>query len=284
VSSPAEQRRAIALLALCGLCWSTAGVLIRLVSWHPGAIWSVRSAIVAIALYAIARPGLRGVERIEWVSALALAATTGLFILANKLTTPANAILIQYSAPVWVALFGHSFLGERATRLDWAAIALVVAGIALFFVDQISPGHSAGNLVALGAGISFALGTLTIRRIGTRSDLDPTRSIWLGHVIATLAGAPFWFSGPPPDAIGWGALLALGLVQQTAASICYAVAVRHASALEIMLIPVIEPILSPIWVGLAFGEWPSASALVGGTLVLGAVSARAWLGTSRVRL
>jgi drug/metabolite transporter (DMT)-like permease len=278
VTTPAEQRRALALLALCGLCWSTAGVLLRVVSWHPGAIWSARSAIVAVALFAIARPRLSGITRVEWASAVALAATTGLFILANKLTTAANAILIQYSAPVWVALFGQWFLGERATRADWLAIALVVAGIALFFVDRISLDHTAGNVAALGAGIAFAVGTLTIRRIGLRPELDPFRAIWLGNAAGALAGAPFWSLGPLPDATGWAALLALGLVQQTAAYLCYARAVRHARALEIMLIPVIEPILSPLWVALAFGEWPSAWALAGGVLVLGAVTARALVG------
>src|SRR5687768_16109520 len=126
------------MLALCGLFWSTAGVLIKLVDWHPGAIWSARCAIAAALLYAIRRPSLRGIHRSEWYAAAALAATTGLFIVANKLTTAANAILIQYSAPVWVALLGQWFLGERASRLDWLTIVAVLGGITLFFLDQLT--------------------------------------------------------------------------------------------------------------------------------------------------
>jgi drug/metabolite transporter (DMT)-like permease len=276
VTTNAEHRRALFLLLLCGLFWSTAGGLIKLVDWHPGAIWSARCAIAAILLYAIKRPTFRNISRAEWGAAAALAATTGLFILANKLTTAANAILIQYSAPVWVALLGSWFLGERASRLDWFAIVMVLCGITLFFFDQLSFDHAAGNVVALLAGVAFAFGAMTMRMVGRNPDSDPIRPLLLGNLMGALLGAPFWSTGLP-DATSWGALLALGLVQQAAAYFCYAAAVRHATAIEVMLIPVIEPILSPLWVAIFFGEWPSEWALVGGAIVVGAVTLRAVL-------
>jgi len=278
----AEHRRALLLLALCGLFWSTAGVLIKLVDWHPGAIWSARSAFCALLLYAVRRPSFANIHRAEWTAAFALAATTGLFIVANKLTTAANAILIQYSAPVWVALLGQWFLGERATRLDWATIFLVLAGIALFFVDQLTFDHVAGNVVALAAGVAFAFAALTMRRVavidtGALTPLDPLRPLLLGNLLGAALGLPFWFTAPLPDAVGWSALLALGFVQQGVAYLCYAAAVRHATAMEVMLIPVVEPILSPIWVAIFIGEWPGPAALVGGAIVVGAVTLRAVL-------
>ncbi len=278
MTNHAEHRRALGLLALCGLFWSTAGVLIKLVDWHPGAIWSARCAIAAVLLYAIRRPNFRAISRAEWGAAVALAATTGLFIVANKLTTAANAILIQYSAPVWVALLGTWFLGERVTRLDWGVIGLVLGGITLFFVDQLTFDHAAGNIVALAAGVSFAFGAMTMRKVGRTPGSDPIRPLLLGNMIGAVLGAPFWFLAPLPDSTAWGALLALGLVQQAAAYFCYAAAVRHATAIEVMLIPVIEPILSPLWVALAFGEWPSEWAAVGGAIVVGAVTLRGILG------
>lgn len=273
-----EHRRAVALLVLCGLCWSTGGVLIKLVSWHPAAIWSARCAIAGAVLYAARRPSLRGITRTEWAAAIALAATTGLFILANKLTTAANAILIQYSAPIWIALLGAWFLGERATRLDWVTIVVVLGGIALFFLDQLTLDHVAGNLVALAAGVAFAFSAMTLRKAALSSTahgpVDPIRAMFLGNVIGAVIGAPFWVAAPLPDASGWAALVALGVVQQALAYLFYARAVRHATALEAMLIPVIEPILSPIWVALAIGELPGPWALVGGAIVVGAVTVR----------
>jgi drug/metabolite transporter (DMT)-like permease len=272
-------RTAILLLALCGLCWSTGGLLIKFVDWHPLAIWSARCAICATMLWLVRRPSLRGIRRGEWAAAVALAATTGSFILANKLTTAANAILIQYSAPVWIALFGTWFLGERATRLDWVTIGLVLGGIALFFQDQLEFDQVAGNLVALGSGVAFAASAMTLRRVALShteaAPVDPLRPLLLGNLIGAVVGAPFAFLHAPPDATGWAALLALGVFQQGTAYLFYAWAIRHTTALEAMLIPVIEPILSPIWVALAFGERPGPWALVGGSIVVGAVSLRA---------
>jgi drug/metabolite transporter (DMT)-like permease len=274
-----RHREAVLLLALCGLCWSTGGLLIKAVQWHPLAIWATRCAIVAALLAAIRRPSLRGIARAEWQAAAALAATTGLFIVANKLTTAANAILIQYSAPVWIALLGTWFLGERATRLDWLTIAVVLAGIGLFFFEQLTLDHAAGNLVALAAGVAFAFSAMTLRKVavGGSDDAppDPLRPVLLGNLLGAGVGAPALLLGEAPDAAGWGALLALGVFQQGVAYLCYARAARHATALEAMLIPVIEPILSPLWVALAFGERPGPWALAGGALVIGAVTARA---------
>lgn len=275
-----EHRRALFLLAACGVFWSTGGLLLKLVSWHPAAIWSARSLFAALALYAMRRPKLGGFRRAEWSAAIALAATTGLFILANKLTTAANAILIQYSAPVWVALLGAWFLGERASKLDWWTIVLVIGGIALFFVEQLTVDHAAGNLVALGTGVAFAASTLTLRKVAVL-ELDPLRSILLGNAIAFVLGLPFWFTSALPDATGWGALVTLGIVQQGLAYLCYIAAVRHASAMEVILIPVIEPILSPLLVAAFFAEWPGPIALVGGAIVVVAVTLRATLQRER---
>lgn len=267
------------LLVACGLFWSTAGVLIKLVNWNAIAIWSMRCAICALAIYAIRRPSLRTITRAEWHAAIMLCFTTGLFVIANKLTTAANAILIQYSAPVWVALLGHWFLGERASRLDWVTIGLVLVGITLFFFEDITLDHTAGNLVALAAGVAFAFGTMTLRRAALSRHasgvaVDPLRALFLGNLVGAVVGSPSWFVGDAPDATGWLALVALGIVQQAFAYLCYAAAIKHATALEAMLIPVIEPILSPLWVAFVFAEWPSGWAAVGGALVVGAVVLR----------
>jgi drug/metabolite transporter (DMT)-like permease len=284
-TSPSTRRdheQALVLLALCGLFWSTAGVLIKLVDWNVLAIWSARSAIAAAALWAIRRPSLAGISAAEWRAACALAATTGLFILANKLTTAANAILIQYSAPIWVAVFGAWLLGERASRLDWLTIGAVLGGIALFFFEQLTLDHVAGNLIALASGVAFAANAMAFRKVALTptptGPSDPLRPMFLGNLLGAALGAPFMLASPPPDVTGWTALLALGVVQQAAAYLCYARAIRHATALEAMLIPVIEPILSPVWVAIAFAERPGPWATVGGAIVVGAVTARALAG------
>jgi drug/metabolite transporter (DMT)-like permease len=278
-----DHTRALLLVALCGVLWSTAGFLIKLVDWNSAAIWSVRSAIAAVGLWAWRRPSFARISAAEWRAAFAVAATTGLFILANKLTTAANAILIQYSAPIWVALLGAWLLGERATRLDWLTIVAVLGGIALFFVEQLTFDHIAGNLVALGAGIAFAVNVTSFRQVALTPGAasDPLRAMLLGNMIAAVLGAPFALASSSPGLTGWGALAALGLFQQAAAYVCYAWAIRHATALEATLVAVIEPILSPIWVAIATGERPGPWAVIGGAIVIGAVTARAVIAGSR---
>ncbi len=275
-AQPARQhhRAAIAALVSVGVLWSSAGVLIKLVPWPPLAIWSVRSAIAALAITLVARPRLSDTTRHELAAAAALAATTALFIAANKHTTAANAILIQYSAPAWVAVLGALLLGERAGAKDWLAIAATLAGVTLFFFDRLTLEHTTGNVLALVAGVAFAAHAVLVRRVALLGQ-STARAIWLGHLMAAVGGAPFVMSAGELAPSGVGALVALGVLQQAAPGLAYAWAMRRVSALEGMLIPTIEPILSPVWVWLVFSERPGRWALAGGLLVVGAITARA---------
>ncbi|HRC58011.1 MAG TPA: DMT family transporter [Kofleriaceae bacterium] len=193
---------------------------------------------------------------------------------ANKYTTAANAILIQYSSPAWVALLGAMVLGERASRVDWLTIAGALVGVTLFFFERLTFDHTAGNLLALAAGVAFAAHAVLLRRLALLG-LPTLRAVTLGHVMAAVLGAPAVLGA---GALPWSALLALlalGVLQQAVPGLLYAWAIRRVTALEGMLIPTIEPVLSPMWVWLAFREAPSGWALVGGALVLAVVTARA---------
>jgi drug/metabolite transporter (DMT)-like permease len=268
------QTRSVALLTAAALCWSIAGLLIKYVgtTWPGLAIASARGAIAAAVLVLLSR-GLRFTfSRDQMIGAIGCALCTVTFCVATTLTTAANAILLQYTAPVWVALFGAWFLGERATRLDWITIAVALAGMALFFKDSLQLGHFTGDALAVFSGFCFAGMTLALRK---QKDGSPVESIILGNVIAFLVGLPWVVSAPPLAPAGWGALLALGIVQLGFSYWLYVRAIRHVSALEAVLIPVIEPILNPVWVFLAQGERPTPGALLGGLVVLGAVTFRA---------
>lgn len=261
------------MLVLAALCWSLGGVLIKRVDWPPLAVAGGRGLIAAVFLAATTR-GLRFTwSPVQVGASIAYALTTVLFVLANKLTTAANAILLQYTAPVWIALFGAWFLGERATRADWLTVGAVLGGLALFFADGLQLGGSAGNVFALASGVSFAAMILTLSR--QKNSGPPVESIILGNLIAFVIGVPFMVSAPLPSTSGLVALGVLGVVQLGVSYWLYARALRHVTALEAVLIPVIEPILNPVWVLLALGEKPSPLALVGGGIVLIAVTLRA---------
>ena len=265
-----QRRQAIIFLLIASVLWSLGGLLIKLIEWNALAIAGMRSAIAAIVLlFYLRRP------KFHWSAtqvggALAYACTVVLFVIANKLTTAANAILLQYAAPIYVALFGAWFLGEKASRLDWLTIFFVIGGMTLFFLDELSGGGWWGNIFAIISGISFAWLVLFLRK---QKDGSPFESVLLGNVIAALVGLPFMFESMP-DAKSSLGLLLLGVFQLGFSYIFYAAAIKHVSALEGILIPVLEPLLNPIWVFLLVGETPGRWAVVGGVLVLGVVTAR----------
>lgn len=270
--SPAHTR-SVGLLLAGALCWSLAGVLFKYVEWPGLAAAAGRGLIAALFLLAISWRSLRFTwSTLQLGAAAAYAACTILFTLANKMTTAANAILLQYTAPVWIALLGAWWLGEKTTRRDWITIGIVLTGLVLFFYDGIQANNLAGILVALASGLGFAVMTLCMRR---QKDSSALESIILGNLLSVAVGLPALWQAPALPAGGWAALTLLGVVQLGLAYYLYSHAIKHVTALEAVLIPILEPILNPLWVMLTIGEKPSGLALLGGAIVLGAVTIRA---------
>jgi len=266
-----SKRQAILFLVCSAFLWSTAGVLIKWVAWHPLAICGMRSLIAAGVLWLYVRK-----PRFTWSfaqigGAIAYAATVLLYVSAVKMTTAANAILLQYTAPAWVAIFSAGFLGERVTRADWAAVGLTMAGMLLFFREGLASVSFWGDLLALLSGFTIAWMTLFMRK---QKDGSPLESALLGNLLAGLAGIPFMF-GPAPTAQGWLGLGLLGVFQLGLSYILYTRALKAVTAVEAIIISTLEPILNPIWAFLLIGERPSAWALAGGSLVVLAVAGRA---------
>jgi drug/metabolite transporter (DMT)-like permease len=266
-----ERKKAIAALVGAAVLWSIGGVLIKGVRWHPMAIMGTRSAIAALLLWAVARK-----PRFDWSvaqigGAVAYAVTVMLYVPAVTLTTAANAILLQYTAPVWIALFGAWFLRERATWVDWLCIAVSLGGMVLFFRQGIASRSFVGDLMAAGSGVTMAWMMLFLRK---QKDGRPLESVLLGNVLAALAGVPFLFRQPPPDLQGWLGILLLGVLQLGLAYVLYTYAIKRVTALESVLIVMLEPILNPIWALLLIGERPEGWALVGGLLVLASATVR----------
>ena len=266
-----ESRQAVGFLLGAAVLWSFGGLLIKLISWNPLAIAGARSAIASLVFLAFLRHPRFTWSRAQIGGAVAYAATVVLFVAANKLTSAANAILLQYTAPVYVALFGAWFLGERTTWRDWVTIIAVLGGISLFFLDRLSFNGLWGNVLALLSGLSFACLVLFLR--GQKSG-SPFESILLGNLLTALIGLPFMISSEPPSAASLLPLLMLGLFQLGLSYILYIAAIKHVTALEAILIPVLEPLLNPIWVFLAIGEAPGRWALFGSLIVLGAITGR----------
>ena len=273
-----SQRTAVTLLVATAVLWSLAGVLIKSIDWSAPAIAGGRSVIAAVMLLSVVRPGNFTWSPAQIGGAIAYAVTVTLFVLANKLTTAANAILLQYTAPVWIAVFSPWFLKEAAHWYDWPIMALILGGTALFFMDELTPAGMLGNILALVTGLSFAWLAMFLRK---QKGGSPTESVFLGNILAALVCLPFVFKSLPAShgSVGLGLILlaALGIFQLGLSYLLYAKAIRHVTALEAMLIPAVEPILNPTLVLLVLGERPGPRAMIGGAIVLGAVTAKGLL-------
>lgn len=263
-----NRKSAIFLIAITAALWSVGGLFIKSVNLSPLAIAGSRSLIAGavLALYIRKFQFKFGVAQIG--AAICFALTVIMFVTATKLTTAANAILLQYTAPIYAAILSGPLLGEKIRRRDWITLAVVVIGMLLFFIEEVEVKYFWGNIIALLSGVSFA-GIAIFLRMG--KDSSPFEPLLMGHALTALVGLPFLFSGPTPTSTDAIYLILLGTIQLGIPYILYAIAIRHISAMEATLIPVIEPILNPIWVLLFFGEAPSKFAFAGGLVVLTAV-------------
>lgn len=271
-----ERLKGLGALALCAMLWSTAGVLIKLVSWHPLAIAGFRSLTGFFVMLAFYRRLPR--FRFSWplyVGALMNALTMLMFVSANKLTTSANAILLQYSSPFWTALFGVMFLKEKPKASDLVLAVLVLGAMALFFMGELSARGALGNLLAILSGVTFGLFFVCLKlHKGEHSG----ECVMLSHLMVFLIGLPFAFlSGPPAGASSYLGIALLGVFQIGISGILLSYGIKRAGALESMLTTSLEPVFNPVWVFLFAGEAPSPWAIGGGAAIILMVGLRPFM-------
>jgi drug/metabolite transporter (DMT)-like permease len=260
-------------LLAAAILWSLGGVLIKSIDWTPIAIAGSRS-LIAMVVIGLVMPGV--FRKISWSTvpgALAYAGTVMLFVVATKLTSAANAIFLQYTAPIYIAIISPWILHERTKPLDWLLILVALCGVALFFVDQLSFEGIFGVIAALGSGMSFAWLTVFMRRHRIES---PEAIVLLGNLLTLLFALPWMFPIANIERNGvW--ILLLGVLQLAIPYLLYSCAIKHIRALDAALISIIEPILNPIWVILIKGEHASFWSIAGGAMVLTTALLRSFL-------
>lgn len=277
-----QEVRGIAAMVVCSILWSLAGIFIKMIDWQPFAISCARSLIAALLIWVCIRK-----PKITWSgaqigAAFAYAATMLLFVFANKNTTAANAILLQYTAPIYVAILGGPMLKEKPAPEHWAALAAICVGMVLFFLDSLKGGDLIGDLAAVASGVTFALNSVLLRK---QKDADPLSSLFLAHILAAvIAGIISIFMPAPVLSLkSLAAVGGLGLLQVGVASILLGYAIKRITALQSMLIAVLEPILNPLWVFLATGERPTARSMLGGVIIIVAVLASSVVSVRRTQ-
>ncbi len=267
-----DQTKGVIFLIAAAAFWSFGGLWIKLISFDSLVIAGGRSAIAAVMIALLARgASWKKPTPAVWFGAIAYAGTVLLFVTATKLTTAANAILLQYTAPIHVALLSPWLLNERITRIDWLTVAAVMVGMSFFFLDQLSADGMAGNLLAIVSGVFFALTVIALRR--DHAPGAALQMVLFGNILTALIGLPFAV-GAVPQGNDLLYLALLGVVQLGLGYILFVRGVGKVSAIEGALIPMLEPLLNPVWVMLFYGERPSLLSLLGGAFVIAAVTGR----------
>jgi len=262
------------LLFITALLWSTGGVLIKLISIDPVAISGFRSLFAAIVfLPFVGNPLKIKLNKLKFFCALCYASNVISVVVATKYTTSANAILLQYTAPIYVTLLSGKILGVKGKRSDYYTVFGVLIGMIIFVYDGLTNKNFIGNVLGMASGVFFAAVILLTKKIHmSSSTISSFEPLFLGNVLTALLCSPFYFNQSMGANDIW-MLLALGIFQLGIPYVLYAYGTRYVTAIQTSLITTLEPILNPVWVFLVTKELPSLLSLIGGLIVIISLSA-----------
>lgn len=285
--SPAKGARL--RLVVAAVLFSTGGAAVKATTFSGWQLAGFRALLAALTLLAVLPEARRGWTWRAALVGLAYGATGLLYVTANKLTTAANTIFLQATAPLYILPLAPLLLKERVRRRDLGFMALVAIGMALFFVTRqpasaTAPHPAAGNLLAAWSGVTWGLTVIGLRWIGA----DPSRgsdlaACVIGNLAVFVVALPFALPLGSPTAGDWATLIYLGVFQVGVAYIFVITGLRQVGALEASLILLVEPALNPVWAWLVQGETPTFWAIVGAVLILGATATQMMLRPAEAR-
>lgn len=262
----------LVFVLVAALLWSTGGLFIKWTSLSGLELSGFRSLFALITVALITRREGFGLNNVTVAAALLYAVLVILFVMATKETTAANAIFLQYTAPVYLLILEPLVYKEKFRVRDLVTVVVCVGGMALFFVGQLRPQDVAGNVMALASGFCFALYFLLLRHPRVRL-VNRASSVIYGNLLVVLVAAPWAVAAlsrvTPHDLFS---VTYLGVVQLGISYALFTVGMtRGVRSVDAGIICYIEPVLNPVWVFLVLGEQPSRWALLGGAIIITAV-------------
>ena len=269
-----KENRAMLEMLMCAALWSIAGIFIKLIPWNSFVISALRSFFAGLTVLVYIR--IKGYKIVNNRQTLIPGLLLGLvyiaFVAANKLTTAANAIVLQFTDPIFIVIFSALFFGQRFKKRDFIAVICTFIGIGMFFLDQLSEGYLLGNFVAIFAGA--CLGGMFIA-MGKAETQERFSAMLVGQAVAFIFGLPFIITTKPEfSALPVLYIIILGVLQLGIPYILYGRAAEHCPPLACSLLGALEPLLHPVWVLIFAGEKPGLFALIGGVIVI--VSVTVW--------
>jgi len=267
--SLAVRRRGTLFVFFAAVLYSIGGLCIKVIPWNGMSINSARNivSVFVVGGYLLITGHRPKLNRFVLLGALCVCGTNVLYSLANKLTTAANTIVLQFTAPIFVVLLSVVFWKKRPQRLDLTACVLVLAGVLCFFFDGLSMGGMTGNVLALLSGLSYA-GVFLLQDM---PDSDPISSVFWGDILSVIVGFPFLLQEHVFTPVAVASVIILGAFQVGLAYIFMCIGLKTTPAVTASLISGIEPILNPILVAVFYHETVGGMAVLGAVIVIGSV-------------
>lgn len=269
-----KENIAIIEMLICATLWSIAGIFMKLLPWNGFAVAGLRSLIagLTVAAYILLRGMHIIINRRTLITGVFTACMYTCFAVANKLTTAANAIVLQFTSPVFIVIFSALILKKRIRRNDALVVSFTLIGIALFFFDQLKPGYILGNFVAIAAGMFMAGMFMAVGELEREQRFS---GILIGQSLTFLVGLPFIIATRPEfTVVSTLSILILGVFQLGISYVLYVESTQYCPPLACSLLGAAEPLLNPVWVLIFDGERPGIFALIGGVIVV--VSITLW--------
>ncbi len=270
---PEHQKGILAVIA-AALLWSTGGLLIKLVTFDAIQISFFRSFFAALVFLILFKKEILYANGFTFINALLYSALLIFFVIATKTTTAANAIFLQYTAPIYVLIFEPLINKTRYEKINIITIIVCFGGMVLFFIGKFSPGYETGNIFALLSGLAYAAFLIGMRKNKKEFQFS---SIFYGNVIVSLIclSSVFHLSNITPANLMM--VTFLGVFQIGIAYAIFSYGLKRVLAIEASLMSMLEPTLNPVWVFLGYGEVPSPTAITGGIIIIAAISIRAFI-------
>ena len=263
----------VTLVLIAVFIWSTGGLFIKLTTLDAYQVTFFRSLFAAVTVLILTRKDGLKINAFGILTSIIYALLLFLFVWATKKTTAANAIFLQYTAPIYILILAPFVIGEKFHIRDLVTVVIVLAGMSLFFVGQLRLEDYQGNFAALGSGVLLGLYIMLLRH--PKADgFNPVIAVIYGNFLLALVNAPMGIPAiPSMNGMDWFAVAFLGIVQIGISYILFVKGVRGGTRpLDASLIGFIEPLLNPVWVFVFVGERPSQWALLGGAIIITAIA------------
>jgi len=282
----------ILALVLCGIGWSSAGVFMKYIDASSFTIAGLRSLVAFFTLLVCTRKLPAVVVRKQdeavkegtkapvdkkqtldlWIAAVSYSATMIMFCMANKMTYAANAVLLQYTEPIYIVILSPLLLGEKNSKIDYLCVVGVLGGMVLFFADNLFGNNGAmtsrifwGNIIAILSGVTFGLTAMFMRRV--KGEATKT-SFMLSQIITFIFCIPFIIKNGWLDVRSIVFIVLLGSIQMGIPNYLFAIGIGKVRVLSAVLIEMIEPLMNPIWVAIFYKEVPTWTCITGGVIIL----------------